>query len=66
MRCGETPTVFEMTGSDAEILCGEWQTGPFPKNDSEEAYNVRYSKTFLPITVDVTKQVHVYTGVAQH
>ena len=30
-----------MTGSDADILCGEWQTGSFPQEDSEEKYNIK-------------------------
>ena len=30
-----------MTGSDADILCGEWQTGPFPSEDSGEEYNIK-------------------------
>ena len=30
-----------MTGSDAEILCGEWQTGDTPQSVSGEQYNIR-------------------------
>ena len=29
-----------MTGSDAEILCGEWQTGDYPQSESGELYNI--------------------------
>ena len=29
-----------MTGNDAEILCGEWETGDTPSNVSEEGYNI--------------------------
>ena len=29
----------EMDGSDAEIICGEWQTGPTSQNVSGEEYN---------------------------
>ena len=36
VRCGDKPEVHEMTGADADILCGEWQTGPFLSEDSGE------------------------------
>lgn len=39
-RCGENPTVQEMTKIDAEIVCGEWETGDTPPESSEEKYNV--------------------------
>ena len=39
-RCGYRPTVVEMTGEDAEILCGEWQTGDTPSASSGEQYNI--------------------------
>ena len=29
-----------MTGSDAEILCGEWETGDAPSATSGEQYNI--------------------------
>ena len=29
-----------MTGQDAEILCGEWETGNTPASASGEQYNV--------------------------
>ena len=29
-----------MTGNDAEILCGEWQTGDTPPASSGERYNI--------------------------
>ena len=29
-----------MTGEDAEILCGEWQTGDTPPASSGEQYNI--------------------------
>ena len=29
-----------MTGDDAEILCGEWQTGDTPSASSGEQYNI--------------------------
>ena len=40
IRCGKNPRVVEMTGSDAEILCGEWETGDTPSSSSEERYNI--------------------------
>ena len=39
-RCGNRPTVVEMTGNDAEILCGEWETGEAPSEASGEQYNI--------------------------
>ena len=39
-RCGTQPKVVEMTGSDAEILCGEWDTSDTPLNESGERYNI--------------------------
>ena len=39
-RCGNNPRVVEMTGQDAEILCGEWETGDAPSAASEERYNI--------------------------
>ena len=29
-----------MTGDDAEIICGEWETGEQSQSSSEELYNV--------------------------
>ena len=34
-----------MSGSDAEVLCGEWETGETPSSVSGEPYNI-----VLPIT----------------
>jgi len=39
-KCGETPKVYEMTGDDVDILCGEWETGDTPRVLSDERYNV--------------------------
>ena len=39
-RCGPSPGIVEMTGSDAEIVCGEWQTGDYPQSESGELYNI--------------------------
>ena len=38
--CGEEPRVYEMSGEDAEIVCGEWETGPRYSLFSGETYNV--------------------------
>ena len=43
--CGTNPKTAEMTGENAEVLCGEWDTA----SDDEEKYNVR-----LPI-VKITR-----------
>ena len=39
-RCGHGPRVVDLTGEDAEIICGEWETGSFPPIESGEKYNV--------------------------
>ena len=39
-RCGDNARVSEMTGQDAEIICGEWETGDTPSNVSEETFNI--------------------------
>ena len=39
-ECGDDPEVVNMTGDDAEIICGEWETGPTPMSESEEEYNI--------------------------
>jgi len=40
VKCGTRPVAVEMDGSDAEIICGEWQTGSMSQSVSEEEYNV--------------------------
>ena len=40
IRCGKDSRVVDMTGQDAEILCGEWETGDTPPTSSEERYNI--------------------------
>ena len=37
--CGTSPEVTEMTGDDAEVVCGEWDTN----TNTEEEYNVHLS-----------------------
>merc|ERR1711892_326769 len=39
-KCGNDPKVKEMEPTDAEILCGEWETGPTPPSLSEEKENI--------------------------
>ena len=39
-RCGTKPEVVAMTGFDAEILCGEWDTSDAPLSESGERYNI--------------------------
>ena len=41
--CGKRPVVVEMTGEDVEVICGEWETGNIPKDESGETYNVIFS-----------------------
>ena len=39
-RCGKDSKVVDMTGWDAEILCGEWEAGDSPPASSGEEYNI--------------------------
>ena len=39
-KCPGRAAVVEMTGEDAEILCGEWQTGDLPPEQSQERFNI--------------------------
>ena len=39
-ECEDDADIVSMTGEDAEIICGEWETGPTPMDDSGEEYNV--------------------------
>ena len=39
-RCGNSTEVVDMTGEDAEIICGEWETGTIPSEVSGEKYNI--------------------------
>ena len=39
-KCGRNPRVVEMTGDDVEVICGEWETGSIPMEESGELYNV--------------------------
>ena len=39
-KCGPNPRVSEMTGEDAEIICGEWETTSDSEFFSEEDYNI--------------------------
>merc|ERR1712223_1493999 len=40
VKCGNDPRGVEMDGRDAEILCGEWQSGVYSQTTSGEEYNV--------------------------
>ena len=41
IRCGNDPKISEMTGVDADILCGEWDTnGSNGASTSGEKYNI--------------------------
>ena len=41
IRCGNDPKISEMTGDDADILCGEWDTnGSNGASTSGEKYNI--------------------------
>ena len=39
-ECEDDAEVVNMTGDDAEIICGEWETGPTPMEESGEKYNI--------------------------
>ena len=39
-ECGDNPKVVEMTGEDAEVVCGDWEIGNKPYSTSGEVYNV--------------------------
>ena len=39
-RCGRNPNVEEMTGNEAEIICGEWETGDASQSSTGELYNI--------------------------
>ena len=32
--------MVEMTGDDVEVICGEWEIGNIPREESGEEYNV--------------------------
>ena len=40
VKCGQKPEVVEMTGQDVEVICGEWEVGNIPMDESGETYNV--------------------------
>ena len=39
-ECEDDAKIVTLTGVDAEIICGEWETGPTPASDSGEEYNI--------------------------
>ena len=59
---------MEMTGEDAEIICGEWETGETPSIASGENYNI-----ILPInqitrhpdyTVNIESSAYLQNDIA--
>ena len=38
--CGEDAAIVNLTGEDAEIICGEWETGNKTASESGEEYNI--------------------------
>ena len=38
--CEDVAEIVNLTGDDAEIICGEWETGPTPMDESGEEYNI--------------------------
>ena len=40
IQCGLNATTAVMTGEDAEIICGEWETGNYTAEESGEEYNI--------------------------
>ena len=40
IECGLNATTAIMTGEDAEIICGEWETGNYTADDTGEEYNI--------------------------
>ena len=40
IRCGNNPKIVDLTRVEAEILCGEWETGDAPPSSSGEEYNI--------------------------
>ena len=39
-ECEDDARIVDITGDYAEIVCGEWETGPTPANESGEEYNI--------------------------
>ena len=39
-ECEEDAETMDLTGNEAEILCGEWETGTVAPEDSGEVYNI--------------------------
>ena len=39
-ECEDDAKTVDMTGEDAEIICGEWETGSTPANESGEENNI--------------------------
>ena len=41
--CGSDPKVVPMSENDAEVVCGEWKTGPESWSSSGENYNLIFN-----------------------
>ena len=67
-RCGKNPKVVELTSKDAEIICGEWETGYVPQNLSGEKYNVilniREVMRHPDYTVNVDSSAYLQNDIA--
>ena len=68
VRCGKNARVVEMTGEDAEILCGEWETGDIPQTLSGEQYNIILSineiKKHPDYTVNINYPSYIQNDIA--
>ena len=67
-KCGSNPKVVAMTGQDAEILCGEWETGDAPQTSSGEKYNIFLSineiKKHPNYTVNINSSAYIQNDIA--
>ena len=57
-----------MTGADAEILCGEWETGVSPPSASGEDYNIILGIDKIirhpDYTVDINESAYLQNDIA--
>ena len=67
-RCGNNASVVEMTGQDAEIICGEWETGYISQTSSGEQYNIILSiyeiKKHPDYTVNISSSAYIQNDIA--
>jgi len=70
LECGVSPSVEVMTGQDAEVICGEFQTGNLTAEESEEKWNIVLDIEKISvhpnynITLGVDNSQYVYADVA--